>query len=462
MREEFLVLRSAQGGPLALTSVSENSDSLSLRFEDGNPNGKYFVSAVKVNGRTMTERSLLPEEERGVRTFSVNFRRAPSYGEGFENMYEISLKVSAGPDESFAGAVSSGAGEPFTGAISSDAVDVSTGVIRSDLKETSTGTVNFLYDLSQKQVLCLSIDGRMLTQEQMEDWNKGSTASQTRTPLETLLGELDALPGLRDVKEEIRSSINMSRLQKIRRERGFSSIDLSLHMVFSGNPGTGKTTLARLLARIYKEAGILTRGQFVEADRSMLVSHYIGGTAMKTGRVVDSAIGGILFIDEAYSLADGQDGKDYGHEAIATLLKRMEDNRDNLIVIVAGYPEKMEKFLNSNPGFRSRFNRFIEFRDYSPEELKDIFLYECGKYGLVPEEGIDRILTAYFQKILLQKDPYFANGRAVRNLFEQTLVNQANRFEDRTDLTDRELMLILKEDLPSQVYTWNERKISIA
>ena len=218
-----------------------------------------------------------------------------------------------------------------------------------------------------------------------------------------------------------------------------------MHLVFSGNPGTGKTTVARILAEVYHELGVLSRGHLVEVDRAGLVAGYVGQTAIKTQEKIDEARGGILFIDEAYTLA--KDGQDFGQEAIDTLLKAMEDNRGDLIVIVAGYSDRMEDFLNSNPGLRSRFNKFVEFKDYNPNELYEIFQSLCEQNGFAYDDASEQYLRDFFGKLYENREENFANGRTVRNFFENVMSRQADRIATELDsLTDAELMEFTIED----------------
>ena len=221
---------------------------------------------------------------------------------------------------------------------------------------------------------------------------KNNEKVENKESLQELLEELNSLTGLDDVKKDVNSLINLLQIRKIREERGMKQIPMSLHLVFSGNPGTGKTTVARLLAKIYYNLGVLTKGHLVEVDRSGLVGGYVGQTAIKVQEVIQKSLGGILFIDEAYSLTANKGENDYGLEAVDTLLKGMEDHRDDLVVIVAGYPDLMNEFLNSNPGLRSRFNKFINFADYNPKELVDIFKNMCNKSGYsATEECIEYV-----------------------------------------------------------------------
>ena len=263
--------------------------------------------------------------------------------------------------------------------------------------------------------------------------------------IEDLQAELDGYIGLENIKEEVRSLINMVRVHQMRREHDLPVTDLSLHMVFSGNPGTGKTTIARLMARIYHSLGILSKGQLVEVDRSGLVAGYVGQTAIKTSKVIEKAMGGVLFIDEAYALNGGSQN-DFGQEAIDTILKAMEDHRDDLVVIVAGYDDLMSAFIHSNPGLESRFNRFLHFEDYTLDEMMGIFAMRCKKGHYTLDADAEQAVREYIQE---ENDSgiSFGNGRGVRNLFEKILVQQANRLADMEQVTREDLVKITAADV---------------
>ena len=259
--------------------------------------------------------------------------------------------------------------------------------------------------------------------------------------------ELDSLIGLASVKTEVETLSNFIKIQQTRAAKGLKTSAVSYHCVFTGNPGTGKTTVARILAKIYKKLGVVSKGHLVETDRAGLVAEYVGQTAVKTNKIIDSALDGVLFIDEAYSLISGSEN-DFGKEAIATLLKRMEDNRDRLIVILAGYTKNMKDFIDSNPGLQSRFNRYIEFPDYSADELLQIFEVSMKKYEYHFGEGAKEHLQRYFENKVAHKDANFGNGRLVRNVFEKSLERQANRLAREVNLTTDRLSQIEIEDLP--------------
>ena len=261
--------------------------------------------------------------------------------------------------------------------------------------------------------------------------------------MEDLLAELDSYIGLGAVKEEVHNLINMVQVYKLRREHDLPTTDMSLHMVFTGNPGTGKTMMARMMARIYRSLGILSKGQLVEVDRSGLVAGYVGQTALKTQKVIEKAMGGVLFVDEAYAL-NGKSENDFGQEAIDTLLKAMEDHRDDLVVIVAGYTDLMDKFIHSNPGLESRFNRFLLFEDYTVDEMMGIFKMRCGKgYVLAPDA--EPLVRDYIAEE--SADGSFGNGRGVRNIFEHILVAQNNRLAKMDSVTRDDLMTLTADDV---------------
>lgn len=265
--------------------------------------------------------------------------------------------------------------------------------------------------------------------------------------LNDLLEELNGLIGLNVVKKDVNSLIHLQEIKKLRKARGLKQIPVSNHLVFYGNPGTGKTTVARLLAKIYYSMGILSKGQFVEVDRSGLVAGYVGQTALKVQEVVKSALGGVLFIDEAYTLTYSNSGNDFGQEAVDTLLKAMEDNRDDFIVIVAGYPDLMARFIDSNPGLRSRFNKYINFEDYSVEELIQIYKVMCKNGGYVSTKEVLDYVSKVFEEKYRSRGKNFANAREVRNFFENAIIKQADRLFYMENPTNEELCTLILDDV---------------
>lgn len=259
--------------------------------------------------------------------------------------------------------------------------------------------------------------------------------------------ELAGLVGLQTVKTEVSKLSNYLKMQQLRKQKGMMSVPVTYHCVFTGNPGTGKTTVARILAGIYRDLGVLRKGHLVETDRSGLVAEYVGQTAVKTNKLIDSALDGVLFIDEAYTLVQGGNGDSYGPEAVATLLKRMEDDRNRLVVILAGYSGPMKTFIESNPGLRSRFNRYIHFEDYSADELLDIFKIIASKYDYLLDPAAEHKLSKLFDHAVAGKDEHFGNGRFVRNIFEKVMENQASRLASSIDITEDKLRTILSEDI---------------
>ena len=262
--------------------------------------------------------------------------------------------------------------------------------------------------------------------------------------------QLAELIGLKDIKHDVKELADFAKVQKMRKDQGMKSVPVSLHLVFTGNPGTGKTTVARILGKLYNKIGILSKGQLIEVDRSGLVAGYLGQTAIKVSEVVQSALGGVLFIDEAYSLA--QENDSFGQEAIDTLLKAMEDHRDDLIVIVAGYTEPMRHFIDSNPGLKSRFNKYIEFPDYTVDELEQIFYLNCKKYDYVVDWRAKEKIREMITQRRMEKIINFANAREVRNMFEEIITNQARRVARIENPKPGDLKKITPADLEEVEY----------
>lgn len=281
--------------------------------------------------------------------------------------------------------------------------------------------------------------------QEQESPQKPAEAAKPREPEKDPMEELDALIGLKKIKHDVRELTDFVRIQKMRKDSGLKSVPVSLHLVFTGNPGTGKTTVARILAKLYKQIGVLSTGQLVEVDRSGLVAGYVGQTAIKTSKKIEEAKGGVLFIDEAYALARKDDT--FGQEAIDTILKAMEDSREDFVVIVAGYTAPMENFINSNPGLKSRFNKYIEFPDYTIDELMGIFNMNCRKYDYEADEYVKDQVRAMIVQRKLATSENFANAREVRNFFEEIITNQARRVAALKDPTKDDMKKILIEDL---------------
>jgi stage V sporulation protein K len=283
--------------------------------------------------------------------------------------------------------------------------------------------------------------------------NSDVTAILENDSLEIVLQELEQLIGLEEVKKDVYELINLLEIQKKRSAQGLKNVEVTLHTVFLGPPGTGKTSVARLLSRIFKHLEFLSKGQIYETDREGMVAGYVGQTAAKVDKVVEESLGGVLFIDEAYSLTQNSIGNDYGSEAVNTLLKRMEDHRGDLAVVVAGYTEPMKEFVESNPGLRSRFNRYFHFEHFSPEQLFLIFENFCKNSDFIIDADAKEKLTDTFELLYSKKDENFGNARVVRNLFEKCIQNQANRIIKLPSINQEILKTFTEADIPEPITT---------
>jgi len=271
--------------------------------------------------------------------------------------------------------------------------------------------------------------------------------SEDGRSLEDLLSELNSLIGLKSIKSKVRDLISYQQVQKLRRANNLFSEKSTLHLAFTGNPGTGKTTVARIVGHIYKRIGLLSKGHFIEASRTDLIAGYQGQTALKVKNIIKRAIGGVLFIDEAYSITENDNSDSYGRECLTELTKALEDHRDNLVVIVAGYTEPMNKFFASNPGLKSRFNTFLEFDDYNADELYNILLRMCNKNDYVLSLAATNCIKEYLVQVVNNKTENFPNGRLVRNLFDDIIMNHARRVSIIENPSKDQLQIIELEDL---------------
>ncbi|MFC1671333.1 AAA family ATPase, partial [Spirochaetota bacterium] len=308
----------------------------------------------------------------------------------------------------------------------------------------SDGSLNEAEEERLKQINFLIYSGEIVEPVKVD----GKTEVEKEETLEEVMEKINKLVGMKNIKEDINTFINLIKVQKKREERGLPVTPLSLHAVFYGPPGTGKTTIARLLGKVYKCLGLLKIGHLTETDRAGLVAGYVGHTAINVDKKVKEALDGVLFIDEAYTLSPEDAGNDFGQEAIDTILKRMEDYRERFVVIVAGYPDEMKRFINSNPGLKSRFSRYFYFDHYSPEDLILIFDIFCSEVAFNVSEAARTKLLNLLDSLFQKRDRTFGNGRLVRNIFERIIEMQANRIASISPLTDEVLCEVIEEDVP--------------
>lgn len=315
----------------------------------------------------------------------------------------------------------------------------------SDISDSSTYSKEIKQDAALLKNSLISYYGyeKLLEICNKEKHNK---EYEDKRSLSELLEELNALVGLENVKAKVNDLIAYQKVQKLRRENGLYSSKNTLHLAFTGNPGTGKTTVARIVGYIYKQIGLLSKGHFVEVSRTDLIAGYQGQTALKVKKVIEQAKGGVLFIDEAYSITENDHSDSYGRECLTELTKAMEDYREDLVVIVAGYTEPMNKFFESNPGLKSRFNTFIEFEDYSPNELDKILISMCKNNDYTLADEAKEKIHLFFEQQTLSKDENFANGRLVRNLYDDLVMNHARRVINVENPDRHELSTIKVED----------------
>ena len=285
-------------------------------------------------------------------------------------------------------------------------------------------------------------------------WDAEENVVEDKRSLEELLTELNKLIGLESVKNIVNDLIVYQTVQQMRRNNGLNATRNTLHMAFTGNPGTGKTTVARIVGHVYKKLGLLSKGHFIEASRTDLIAGYQGQTALKVKKVIERAKGGVLFIDEAYSITENDHSDSYGRECLTELTKALEDNRDDLVVIVAGYTEPMNKFFESNPGLKSRFNTFIEFRDFTADELTKILIYMCNKNDYEIDCDLKNTIQKYFEDATVNKGVNFANARLARNIYEDLVMAHARRVINLPEPTKKQLSLLKNEDLKIVIPDW--------